>query len=166
MPGELKRRLKTGAPNSARQEAGTAPQPRRKGFYARGIVSWELDIYTPLPPTSQPGQDRTGPADGDQARPATPDHKTAPAQDSTHTRTGANQNRARGRRYSLDNTRRLRVRERRIFLGVGEFFPLPSAGREKVRGSPKIRGKKSGAVCEQIMNFREVAHCVPVFVIN
>ena len=32
LPGELKRRLKTGAPNSARQEAGTASQPRRRGF--------------------------------------------------------------------------------------------------------------------------------------
>lgn len=32
LPGGLKRRLKTGAPNSARQEAGTARQPRRRGF--------------------------------------------------------------------------------------------------------------------------------------
>lgn len=109
---------------------------------------------------------RTGSANGDQAGPARPDHQTAPAQDSTHTRTGANQRRTRVRRYSLGAHDCLRVRERRIFLGVGEFFPLPSAGREKVRGSPKIGGKKSGEVCEQIMNFGEVAHCVPVFVIN
>ena len=32
LPGELKRRLKTGAPISSRQEAGTASQPRRRGF--------------------------------------------------------------------------------------------------------------------------------------
>lgn len=32
LPDGLKRRLKTGAPNSTRQEAGTARQPRRRGF--------------------------------------------------------------------------------------------------------------------------------------
>ena len=32
LPDGLKRRLKTGAPNFARPEAGTARQPRRRGF--------------------------------------------------------------------------------------------------------------------------------------
>ena len=104
---------------------GSGPdQPRRRGLCVR--YSLLIAGYIrPLPPTSQPVRSWPGPADGDRAGPDTPDHKTAPAQDSTHTRTGANQDRARGRRYSLGLPRRLRVRERRIFLGMKNFFRLP-----------------------------------------
>ena len=128
-------RTGTNGRNYAGRRRRLAEWPRRGVLCAR--YSLLIAGYIrPLPPPAS--QARPGPADGDRARPATPDHKTAPAQDSTHTRTGAKQNRARGRRYSLDTPRRLRVRERRIFLDVKEIFPLPSAGWEKVRGSPKI----------------------------
>lgn len=38
------------AAKTDRQQGG---QPRRKGFYAPGIVSWELDIYAPYSPPQQ-----------------------------------------------------------------------------------------------------------------
>lgn len=175
--GRLCRWMKT-----ALQDTPAGPgrsQASRAGGVLRARYSLLIAGYICPPSPHQPagpdpnqtggqgaGQDGTGGPGPDPARPATPDHQTAPAQNSTHTRTGANQNRARGRRYSLGLPRRLRVRERGIFLDVREIFSLPPAVREKVRGSPKNRGIKSGGVCEQIMNFREVAHCVPIFVID
>ena len=38
------------AAKTDRQQGG---QPRRKGFYAPGIVSWELDIYAPYSPPNR-----------------------------------------------------------------------------------------------------------------
>ena len=97
-------------PGEPDQDQGPAPDQTSRAGPARPA---------PPRPPARPGQGQT------RTRPAVPDHQTAPAQDSTHTRTGANQNRARGRRYSLGTPRRLRVRERRIFLGMKNFFRLP-----------------------------------------
>lgn len=67
--------------------------------------------------------------------------------------------RAHARRYSLGVSARLRVRERRIFLGIKNFFPTSTGGRGKSRGVQK----KNKRIYEQIVNNREVAHYVPVF---
>ena len=128
--GAVAERIETAIENR-RAKTPPARRPGPSASRAGGVLCARCSLliagYIRPPSPHQPArQDAgTGLADGDRDRPATPDHKTAPAQDSTHTRTGANQNRARGRRYSLDTPRRLRVRERRIFLGMKNFFRLP-----------------------------------------
>ena len=122
-------------PGEPDQDQGPAPDQTSRAGPARPA---------PPRPPARPGQGQT------RTRPAVPDHQTAPAQDSTHTHAGANQNRTRGRRYSLDTPRRLRVRERRIFLGVRGFFQLPPVAQKKSWGTQKSRASKIGGGCKKI----------------
>lgn len=94
MPGAIAPAIENDFANCpARTRPGPAAgpdQPRRKGFYAPGLSPDSLDIYAPYPrQPAGPGQDWTDGPGPD--RPAAPDQQNAPAQDSTHTRTGANQ---------------------------------------------------------------------------
>lgn len=120
----------------------------------KDIISMSLDRARKMPrPGAAGDRHRIGagriststearPEDGDKPRLSAPGSKTAPVQDSTHTRTGANQNRTRVRRYSLGTSRRLRIRDRRNALGVRAFFGFPYVETEKGRGAKNREGQK------------------------
>ena len=72
-------RLWPPAPRRWRRKTGCQQggQPRRKGFYAPGIVSWEFDIYAPIaPPTGRrlTAPTRTGTGQGQSLQPAGQPH--------------------------------------------------------------------------------------------
>ena len=117
----------------------TAPNPP-------GMIrpAWETDppgLHPPDQTGTAPDPDRRTTPDQE----PDPDRRTAPDQHQPrrttkqrprkiqHIRARARIKTAReGRRYSLGLPRRLRVRERRNFLGVRGFFRFPSGVREKV----------------------------------
>jgi len=144
--GMLPRRLKTRL-QAAQAGPDREPEPD-PASRAGGVLCARYSLLTagyirPLPPISQPDRAGARPEDGDRARTAAPNHQTAPAK-IQHIRARARIKNAReGRRYSLGLPRRLRVRERRIFLGVKKFFPLPCVVTEK-QGALKNAGLKIG----------------------
>ena len=135
-------------------------EPRRKGF-TRAVQDPDSLIYTPpYPPPGPAGpagaSSGTGSAEADQGIQQTR------LRGIQYIRARARIKIAReGSRYSLGVPLSLRVRERRIFLGVRGFSPLPKDRAGKSRGSKKRGGW--AAVAGNFKFFSRVANLCHFF---
>ena len=134
--------------HSPPQEAGQR-EARQAGQHSNTSARQQAAEHQPASASSQKTTSTSAPPDRPAERPAgnkttrlrpIPDNR-ARACESNRARVRESR-RARARRYSRRHPQSLRVRRRKIFLGVYRKFSLPLVRAEKKKGGPKNRGQQ------------------------